>query len=85
VERPNAAADALLAANPDLDPKLTRAEVAATLPLLQPSLPGKPYGYMDPAGWGNFIGWMRDNELISTLPATSEVLSNDYLPGKIPE
>jgi putative hydroxymethylpyrimidine transport system substrate-binding protein len=85
VESPNAAADALLAANPDLDPKLTRAEVEATLPLLQPSLPGKPYGYMDPAGWENFIGWMRDNELISSLPATSEVLSNDYLPGRIPE
>jgi putative hydroxymethylpyrimidine transport system substrate-binding protein len=85
VENPNAAADALLAANPDLDPKLTRAEVAATLPLLQPSAPGKPYGYMDPAAWGNFIGWMRDNELISNQPATGEVLSNDYLPGRIPE
>jgi len=85
VERPSAATDALLAANPDLDPKLTRAEVEATLPFLQPSRSGQPYGYMDPARWRNFIGWMRDNELIATLPATSEVLSNDYLPGKIPE
>ena len=31
---PQAATKALLEANPDLDPKLTRAEVAATLPLL---------------------------------------------------
>ncbi|HET8567268.1 MAG TPA: ABC transporter substrate-binding protein [Solirubrobacterales bacterium] len=85
VESPDAATNALLAANPDLDPKLTKAEVAATLPLLEPSDPDQPYGYMDPARWRDFIGWMRDNELISTLPDASEVLSNDYLPGKIPE
>ena len=34
---PKAATEALLEANPDLDPKLTRAEVAATLPLLDPA------------------------------------------------
>ena len=33
---PQAATKALLEANPDLDPKLTKAEVAATLPLLNP-------------------------------------------------
>jgi len=82
---PNATVKALLEANPDLDPKLTRAEVAATLPLLDPARGGRPYGYMDPARWRTFIGWMRDNELISSLPPTSGVLSNAYLPGKIPE
>ena len=40
---------------------------------------------MDPAQWRTFIGWMRDNELISSLPPTSSVLTNAYLPGKIPE
>ena len=30
-------------------------------------------------------GWMRDNELIEGLPASSELLSNSYLPGTIPE
>ncbi len=84
-ENPKAAANALLEANPDLDPKLTRAEVAATLPLLDPAGDGHPYGYMDPARWDDFIGWMRDNGLISTLPPAAGVLSNDYLPGKIPE
>ena len=73
---------ALLEANPDLDPKLTRAELAATLPLLNPARGGHPYGYMDPAQWTKFIGWMRDNELISALPPAAGVLSNDYLPGK---
>jgi putative hydroxymethylpyrimidine transport system substrate-binding protein len=85
VERPNATTEALLGANPDLDPKLTRAEVKATLPLLKPNRPGQPYGYMDPAGWRNFSGWMRDNGLTSSQPPPSRVLSNAYLPGGIPE
>jgi len=82
---PKATAKALLEANPDLDPKLTRAELAATLPLLNPARSGHPYGYMDPGQWREFIGWMRDNELISALPPTTSVLSNAYLPGEIPE
>jgi putative hydroxymethylpyrimidine transport system substrate-binding protein len=85
IENPGAATEAVLAANPDLDPRLTEAEVKATLPLLRSRETGRPYGYMDPAQWDTFIGWMRDNELISSLPAAPEMLSNDYLPGKIPE
>jgi putative hydroxymethylpyrimidine transport system substrate-binding protein len=82
---PKATTNALLEANPNLDPKLTRAEVAATLPLLDPARGGHPYGYMDPEQWGDFIGWMRDNGLISTLQPAGSVLSNSYLPGRIPE
>jgi putative hydroxymethylpyrimidine transport system substrate-binding protein len=84
-ENPEATAKALEEANPDLDPKLTRAELAATLPLLDPPRGKRPYGYMDPALWGEFSGWMRDNELIESLPPSSELLSNSYLPGAIPE
>jgi putative hydroxymethylpyrimidine transport system substrate-binding protein len=82
---PKAATAALLEANPDLDPKLTRAEVAVTLPLLDPPRHGRPYGYMNPSRWSTFTGWMRDNGLISSLPPTSDVLSNAYLPGEIPD
>jgi putative hydroxymethylpyrimidine transport system substrate-binding protein len=87
VENPKAAANALLEANPDLDPKLAKAELAATLPLLDQAAAGdnRPYGYMAPDQWREFSGWMRDNELIDGLPATSSLLSNDYLPGAIPE
>jgi len=85
VKSPNATTRALLEANRDLDPKLTAAEVRATLPLLEPSDPAGPYGYMDPARWREFVGWMRDNELISSLPTPSQLLSDDYLPGNIPE
>ncbi len=84
-ENPKAAANALLEANPDLDPKLTRAELAATLPLLEPAQSAQPYGQMSASQWRTFIGWMRDNELISSLPAPSSLLSNAYLPGAIPE
>jgi putative hydroxymethylpyrimidine transport system substrate-binding protein len=79
VKSPGATVDALLEANPDLDPKLTRAEVDATLPLLSRT------GEMNAPEWADFIAWMRENTLIASEPAPSQVLSNDYLPGKIPE
>jgi putative hydroxymethylpyrimidine transport system substrate-binding protein len=79
VKSPDATTEALLAANKDLDPKLTRAEVAATLPLLSKR------GEMDPAVWKAFIAWMQENGLIAGRPATAEVLSDEYLAGQIPE
>jgi putative hydroxymethylpyrimidine transport system substrate-binding protein len=69
---------ALIEANGDLDPKLTRAEVDATLPLLGGQR-------MDPARWKDFIAWMAENELIGSAPDPSEVLTNAYQPGTIPE
>ena len=81
---PKLAASAVLDANKSLDPKTTSAEIAATLPLLEPSQKGRPFGYMNPGSWADFAGWMRDNGLISSLPAISDLLSNDYLPGEIP-
>jgi putative hydroxymethylpyrimidine transport system substrate-binding protein len=86
VKQPHVSTAAVLEANHDLDPKLTEAEVKATLPLLAARTSGHTYGYMDPAGWKTFVGWMRDNGLISSLPAPGELLSNAYLPGaEIPE
>jgi putative hydroxymethylpyrimidine transport system substrate-binding protein len=82
---PKAATAAILAANTALEPKLAEAEVKATLPLLTAGTAGKPYGYMDPQEWEAFAGWMRDEELISTLPKASELLTNAYLVDEIPE
>jgi len=79
VKSPDATTGALLGANSDLDPKLTPAEVVATLPLLSTS------GRMDPAKWTAFIAWMNENGQITNRPAASEVLSNAYLAGEIPE
>ncbi len=86
VQQPGAATKAIAEANPDLEPKLTAAEVKATLPLLGARTEGQPYGYMDPEEWAIFAGWMRDNELIESLPTPDELLDNGYLPsGEIPE
>ena len=85
VAQPDFALKALLNANPALESKLTRAELAATLPLLEHPGGKRPYGYMDPAQWEEFIGWMRDNGLIAALPPASDVLTNAYLPGRISE
>jgi putative hydroxymethylpyrimidine transport system substrate-binding protein len=86
VARPGAATTAITEANPDLEPKLTAAEVKATLPLLGARTGGRPYGYMEPGEWEAFAGWMRDNGLIASLPQPGELLDNGYLPsGEIPE
>jgi putative hydroxymethylpyrimidine transport system substrate-binding protein len=79
VERPGPVTQALLEANRDLDPRLTEAEVKATLPLLSRDL------RTDASAWQRFVLWMRDNGLISGQVAAAEALSNDYLPGDVPE
>jgi putative hydroxymethylpyrimidine transport system substrate-binding protein len=84
VANPALATSAVLDANDALDPALTRKETAATLPLLAPAK-GEPFGYMDAAEWKEFIAWFRDSGQISSLPAPGEVLTNEYLPGEIPE
>jgi putative hydroxymethylpyrimidine transport system substrate-binding protein len=85
VAQPKAATKAILEANSGLEPKLTEAEMTATLPLLGARVKGQPFGYMDPAEWETFVGWMRDNGLIESLPTAAELLSNAYLLGEIPE
>jgi putative hydroxymethylpyrimidine transport system substrate-binding protein len=83
---PPAATAALVRANEDLQPKLTRTQVARTLPVLLPAKREETFGFMDPEQWRDFAGFMVDEELIGSLPATDDVLTNDLLPGgKIPE
>jgi putative hydroxymethylpyrimidine transport system substrate-binding protein len=76
---PQEAANAVLSAGKGLDPMQTRAEVAATLPLLAPQQ-GRPYGHMDPAAWQAYAQWMAQHDLISSAPSPSEVLTNELLP-----
>lgn len=85
VERPNEATDAVLAQQASMDPKVVAAEVEATIPALSQASPERPYGDMDEAQWREFIGWMRDNGLIESLPTPAQVLSEELLPGEIPE
>lgn len=92
VAHPRAATQALLRANDDLDPGLTRAQVRATLPALagrgglsrRPE-DGKPYGYMNPNEWEEFAGFLLDEGLIDVQPEVDELLTNEFLPGEIPD
>lgn len=82
-ENPRAASEALLEANPDLDPGLTRAQVRATLPALTADPEGQPYGYMRPRQWEDFAGFFADAGLIEQRFGASDLLTNELLPGRI--
>lgn len=81
---PKLATEAVLDAGEGLDPKLTAAEVEATLPLLEPEAK-RPYGHMDPREWQAFIGFMADQGEIEVRYDPAEVLTNEYLPRGIPD
>jgi putative hydroxymethylpyrimidine transport system substrate-binding protein len=82
---PGAATKDLLDAGKGLSPKFTAAETRRTLPLLLPASGKQPYGYMDPKQWQRFAQFFADHGLIEALPSTGDVLTNDLLPGKIPD
>jgi putative hydroxymethylpyrimidine transport system substrate-binding protein len=81
VADPAGATKAILDAGKGLDPKITRAEVDKTLPLLMPKDTKHPYGYMDPSQWERFAHFFADHGVIQALPSTSDVLTNDLLPA----
>jgi putative hydroxymethylpyrimidine transport system substrate-binding protein len=84
VERaPDQAIGGLLSANRDLDPKLQKAALHATLPTFE-SPRGKPYGWQDPREWAAFVRWMRANRLVKTLTSANGAFSNDLLPATGP-
>ena len=85
VRDPALASEAILAAGDGLDPQLTRAEIERTLPLLLPDTGPRPFGYMDGREWEKFAGFFADRGLISTRPLADEMLTNELLPGQIPD
>ena len=76
------AVDELVDANPDLDSKLQRAQVKATLPVFFPKDEDKPFGYQDPAAWRRYTQWMLDNKLLSSPAGANRALTNEFLPGE---
>jgi putative hydroxymethylpyrimidine transport system substrate-binding protein len=84
-EDPAAATDAVLNAGDGLDPRLTAAEIERTLPLLQAERDDRPFGYMAATEWEAFAGFIADQGLIERRPTASDLLTNDLLPGEIPE
>ena len=77
---PEAGLDALIEANPDLDPKLQRAVIDVTLPYFEPPR-GKPYGWLEPKGWAEFGAFMSEAGLLETEP-DGKGYTNGLLPGQ---
>jgi putative hydroxymethylpyrimidine transport system substrate-binding protein len=85
VADPATATDVVLTEGEGLDQKLTRAETERTLPLLLPEREDRRYGYMDPAEWEEFAGFFADRGLIGTRPSADDLLTNELLPGEVPD
>jgi putative hydroxymethylpyrimidine transport system substrate-binding protein len=79
---PQAGVDALVGANPSLDPKLQLASVRATLGAFFPTQAGKPWGWQDPTQWNAYGEWMLSNHLISSQAAVADASTNQLLAGQ---
>ena len=77
---PDKGIEGLLKANPDLDPRLQRAAVKVTLPLMAPP-EGKPFGWQDPKEWDAFGAWMQEKNLLDEPPDVPASFDNSLLPG----
>ncbi|MBW3652527.1 MAG: ABC transporter substrate-binding protein [Actinobacteria bacterium] len=74
--------DALVKANPDLDRKLQRAQVRATLPVFFPADRDRPFGFQDPREWQRYAQWMTDNDLLAQAQTAERAFTNEFLPGE---
>ncbi|HEY4278383.1 MAG TPA: ABC transporter substrate-binding protein [Conexibacter sp.] len=80
---PQAATDALVRANPDLDPRLTLASVKASLPVFFPRSASKPFGWQEPGEWTRYGDWMFDQGLLDARPdAGAAAITNEFLAGQ---
>ena len=77
---PNVGADALVAADADLDRAFALATVKATLPVFFPENADFPLGYQNADEWKAYGQWMVDNDLLKAIP-TPTSLTNEFLPG----
>jgi len=81
---PQAATDALVRANPDLDPGFALASVRASLPVFFPQDANRPFGWQNPGEWDTYGAWMYDQGLLSTRPnAGAAALTNEFLAGQV--
>lgn len=74
--------DALVKANPDLDRKLQRAQIQATLPVFFPAGRDRPFGFQDPAAWRRYAEWMTANDLLPSTQSSQRAFTNEFLPGE---
>jgi putative hydroxymethylpyrimidine transport system substrate-binding protein len=78
---PQVGADALTAADRDLDGALTLDQVKATLPVYFPDDTAYPWGFMNADEWKTYGQWMVTNRLVRSLPTPTSI-TNEFLPGR---
>lgn len=78
LDNPQAAKDALLSANEQLDPKTVEETLKLTVPIFKDE--GEPVGYQDPEEWRNYIQWAVENDVLPRPVEVDKVMTNEYLP-----
>ena len=77
-EHPEAARDALIAANEELDPEVVEKTLRLTTPLLVDK--GEPVGYQDPEEWRTYVDWAVEIEVLPRQGDVDEAMTNEFLP-----
>ena len=77
LENPEAARDALLAANEELDPEVAEETVGLTVPLFE-SRDGR-IGYQDPEEWSAYVDWAVENNVLPGPVEVDAVMTNEFL------
>ena len=77
LENSEAARDALLAANEELDPEVAEETVGLTVPLFE-SRDGR-IGYQDPEEWSTYVDWAVENNVLSGPVEVDAVMTNEFL------
>jgi ABC-type nitrate/sulfonate/bicarbonate transport system substrate-binding protein len=80
IAKPDEAADILIKAAPDLDPKLVKASQKWLSPKYQDDAPR--WGEQKQVVFENYAGWMYDHKLLDKKLDASKAFTNDFLPAK---
>lgn len=80
IKNPDLAADILIKAAPDLDPKLVKKSQEWLSPKYQDD--AKQWGIQKKSVWDNYASWMYDHGLLKTKLDSSKAYTNDFLPKK---
>ncbi|WP_119069881.1 ABC transporter substrate-binding protein [Rubrobacter indicoceani] len=79
-EDPEEAANALVAASPELDEQTARRTTELTVPIF--SEPGRPVGFQPPDEWRAYVAWAVENDVLPQSVEVEQVMTNEYLPDR---
>jgi ABC-type nitrate/sulfonate/bicarbonate transport system substrate-binding protein len=80
IAKPDEAADILIKAAPDLDPKLVKASQKWLSPKYKDDAPR--WGEQKQVIFENYANWMYDNKLLDKKLDAAKAFTNDFLPAK---